>query len=47
MIGFIRRASGPSDKYGQVLYYVDGNGFIRRASGPSDKYGQVLYYLSR
>ena len=41
---FVRKSSSPSDKYGQIVYYIDDNDFIRRSSGPSDKYGQIVYY---
>ena len=42
---FIRHSSGPSDRYGAVVYYVDDMGFVRYSSGPSDKYGSIVYYI--
>ena len=41
---FVRRSSGPSDKYGSFVYYVDDNGFVRQSTGPNDKYGSIVYY---
>ena len=45
MEGFIRKSTGPSDKYGQILFFIDENGFLRKSTGPSDKYGEILYFL--
>ena len=45
MEGFIRKSIGPSDKYGQILFFVDEKGFIRKSTGPNDKYGQILYFF--
>lgn len=44
---FIRKSKGPSDKYGQFVYYVDNNGFVRQSTGPSDKYGAIVYYVGQ
>jgi uncharacterized repeat protein (TIGR02543 family) len=42
---FIRQSSSPADKYGQIVYYYDGNGFVRKSTAPSDKYGAIVYYI--
>ena len=42
---FVRKSTAPSDKYGAIVYYVDGNGFVRKSTGPSDKYGAIVYYV--
>ena len=41
---YIRRASSLTDRYGQIVYRIDGQ-YIREANSSTDRYGQIRFYI--
>ena len=42
---FVRKARSTSDKYGDIVYYVDNDRFVRKSSSSSDIHGEIVYYF--